>query len=167
MSSVRARVVLLTGEPGSGKTTLGLALSERLRLPFLARDHVRRALWLTSGSLPSRKAATDIFLVTVEAIAKLGVSCIVEYVVRATQPEDLERLLAAADCVVVRTSCSDAVARRVTRDRGDDAREAHNRAVSEAMLVDFPVPVLDVRTDEGYDPPLEHVMAWVTGDSAA
>ena len=46
----RPLVVLLVGEPGSGKTTLGRALSEALHLPFLARDQVRRGLFFTAGA---------------------------------------------------------------------------------------------------------------------
>ena len=46
----RPFVVLLTGEPGSGKTTLGLELSQAMRLPFVSRDQVRGGLFASAGA---------------------------------------------------------------------------------------------------------------------
>jgi hypothetical protein len=40
---------LITGAPGTGKTTLGTELSRALQIPFLARD-VRRGLFFTNGA---------------------------------------------------------------------------------------------------------------------
>jgi hypothetical protein len=37
-------VALLVGEPGSGRSSLGRAMSDALILPLLARDQVRRSL---------------------------------------------------------------------------------------------------------------------------
>ena len=90
----RPRVVLLTGEPGSGKTGLGLELARALHVPFLARDQVRRGLHLTAGgwgdepvAAPTAEEAVEAFLRIIETIVDNDVSCIVEYVVRAAQPE--------------------------------------------------------------------------------
>lgn len=50
------RVVLVTGAPGSGKSTLGAALARAVRVPFLARDDVRGGLFLTAGAWGPRPA---------------------------------------------------------------------------------------------------------------
>ncbi|MGD2166160.1 MAG: AAA family ATPase, partial [Anaerolineae bacterium] len=53
-------VVIVTGPPGAGKTTLGRRLSEELRLPFIGKDDVRacqdagiRSLGLVIDALPA------------------------------------------------------------------------------------------------------------------
>jgi glucokinase len=37
--------VIVTGVPGSGKTTLATALAGRLRVPFFGKDAIKEALW--------------------------------------------------------------------------------------------------------------------------
>ncbi|WP_436795386.1 AAA family ATPase [Actinospongicola halichondriae] len=190
MVTERPTVVLMVGEPGSGKTTLGSALARVLRIPFLARDDVRTGIWFTGGAwgdapgpAPSPEHAVDAFLTLVEQMATLGVSAVVEYVFRASRPQDLDRLIEVADCVVVRTTCGDAAGRRVARDLADrllarrpvldalghdtiesqvEASTARMAAVTEQMRVDFDLPVLDVDTDGGYEPSMDEIVAFVT-----
>lgn len=40
-SGTRPFLVMVTGEPGSGKSSLGRALAARLRVPYLSRDDIR------------------------------------------------------------------------------------------------------------------------------
>ena len=70
---MRPRIVLLTGAPGSGKSTLGRELSSALRIPFIARDDVRGGMAMTAGAwrttlerLPASDTAVDAFLDIVE-----------------------------------------------------------------------------------------------------
>jgi predicted kinase len=172
----RPRVVLLTGEPGSGKTGLGLELARALHVPFLARDQVRRGMYLTIGGwgdepvpAPTAEEAVEAFLRVAETLTGLGISCIVEYVVRVDRPEDLARITTVADCVVVETWCADAPARRAHRDlenpllAGQPADAEQERAermarVTEAMQRSFDLPTLRVCTDSGYVPPLGSII---------
>jgi hypothetical protein len=177
---------LLTGRPGSGKSTLGRELSQRLRLPFLARDDVRGGLLFSAGAwsesverIPSAEEAVELFLRTVEALTEGGASCVVEYVVRANRPADLERLMVAGDCVAIKLHSERAEARMVERNRNDplianqallvaagfDSVEAHTTAaiarmqqVERDMRVHFPFPLLHVDTTDGYVPPLDEVV---------
>jgi predicted kinase len=50
----RPTVILMLGEPGSGKTELGTTLARALRVPFLARDDVRTGLYFTAGAWADR-----------------------------------------------------------------------------------------------------------------
>ncbi|MDP2292628.1 MAG: AAA family ATPase [Actinomycetota bacterium] len=186
----RARVVLITGAPGSGKSTLGAQLAAALRVPFLARDDVRGGLLLTAGAwtgelsrVPSGDEAVDAFLDTVEGLLARGVSCVVEYVVRTQRPEDLERIVAAGDCVVIMTRCDDPMERVVERNLSD--RLIANPAVLSAigaasvaehtealvdrmqqvvhdMRVEFPVPVMHVDTNGESEPDLDAMIAFAT-----
>jgi len=182
-------VVLMLGEPGSGKTELGTRLARTLRVPFLARDDVRTGLYFTTGAWtedpgppPPRDEATATFLTLVEALAGLGVSCVVEYVIRDDRPEDLERITRVAHCVGVRTWCDDAPARQATRERADPLLRrppvlaalgcegidehvaqstAHMAAVTSQMRTSFGFPVLAVGTDDGYDPSLPEIVEFI------
>jgi predicted kinase len=185
------RVALITGEPGSGKSVLGAKLSRALRVPFIARDDVRGGLFLTAGAwtaqpraVPTADEAVEAFLRIVESIVGLGVSCIVEYVLRQGRPDDLRRITDVADCRVLHTRCRDAterVARRNTSDRLLNRRPvldalgyatidqhtsdalARMRSVTDEMRTDFEIPVLHVATDAGYEPGLDVIIDFVVG----
>lgn len=180
---------MITGAPGSGKTTLGTELSRALQIPFLARDDVRRGLFFTAGAwtdrpgrVPTSEESVETFLRMLEITASLGVSCVVEYVLGQDRPVDLQRLTAAGECVVIRTECHGALERFAGRHTGDrlinrqpvldtlgygtvadhtaDAL-TRMRSVAAQMRTDFDLPVLTVRTDDGYDPELEVILAFV------
>src|ERR1035437_9611847 len=44
------RIVVVTGPPASGKTTLALAVSERLGIPLIAKDGIKERLYAAFGS---------------------------------------------------------------------------------------------------------------------
>ena len=190
---VKPRVVLLTGAPGSGKSTLGSELARQLRVPFIARDDVRGGLLFSAGAwadklerFPTGDEAVEIFLTTLEGLLKSGVSCVAEYVVRENRPQDLERITALSDCVVITTKCADSMERVRSRNMKDrliankavlDALglasvEEHTEAVvarmhdvSDEMRHAFPVPLLEVDTSSGYSPSLEDIVAFATSSS--
>jgi predicted kinase len=185
----RPTFVLVLGEPGSGKSRLGRRLARELRIPFLGRDDVRTGLWFTAGAwtdhpgpVPAADDAVEAFLVLAETLARVGVSCVVEYVIREARPQDLDRLTRVANCIGIWTSCSDAPARVAARDRADrlvnrrpvlDALghgsiEEHVVAVSARMAgvtaemqTTFDFPVLRVETDGPYRPDLDQIVEFV------
>jgi len=162
-----------------------------MRVPFIARDDVRGGLFFTVGawsgrpsSVPTAEEAVESFLRIVETTSALGVSCIVEYVVRRGRPDDLQRMAAVGDCRVIYTWCRDALerfARRNGTDRllnrqpvldalgyttiGEHTRDAITRmqSVSGEMRTDFDLPILRVNTDDGYEPALDEIIDFVSG----
>lgn len=188
----RARIVLVTGAPGSGKSTLGAELARSLRIPFVARDDVRGGLFFTDGGwtpnprrVPTSDEAVETLLQMVETTVGLGVSCIVECVVRQGRPHDWARITAAAECVVLLTTCRDAMSRfthramndallnrRVVLDAlGQASIEDHTTAaisrmesVVGDMRTDFDVPMLQVATDQKYQPGLDQIIDFVVSD---
>jgi predicted kinase len=183
---VRPRLVLVTGAPGSGKTTLGRQLGAELRVPFLARDDVRGGLLLTAGAwtdrldhVPTGEDAVDAFLSIVETTLAAGVSCVVEYVVRTDRPGDLDRLAAAGEVVVIVTDAIGTDARLRRRNATDrlvanravldalglssvdehtDAMIERMRTVEHEMRTAFSMPTLRVDTSDGYRPGLDTVV---------
>lgn len=186
----RPRAVLVTGVPGSGKTTLATQLARELRVPFLARDDVRGGLLMTAGAweptlrhVPSGDEAVAVFLRVAELLLESGVSCVLEYVVRADRPADFERLSAIADIVVVEVYSDEPlrrVAQRNDADRlianpavlaatGFDSVAAHTAAVVERMSAvvpqmrtDFGVPTIRVDRSDGVELELDDLIAFVT-----
>jgi hypothetical protein len=180
---------MVTGAPGSGKTTLGLELSRALRLPFLSRDHVRGGMLATAGlwtnevrSPAPREIAVEAFVQLVEGAAGLGISAVIEFVVFRDRVEALERLVAAAGVLVIHAQCEDAAARADRRDLvdpllnrptvlaalGHASVDAFLRAtvdqrdiVRNGMQNEFALPTLTVRTDDGYDPQLPEILDWI------
>jgi predicted kinase len=181
--------VLMLGEPGSGKTCLGTQLAGTFRMPFLARDDVRTGLYVTAGAwtdrpgpAPAADDAVEAFLVLTETMARLGVSCVVEYVVRDRRPQDLNRLTLVANCVGLWTWCDDAPARLAVRDRANhlinrrpvlDALgfrtiEEHVASATSRMAVvtsemreSFDFPLLRVETNDSYEPNPDKIIEFV------
>jgi hypothetical protein len=100
----RPRVVLVTGDPGTGKSTLGRELSQALRVPFLARDDVRGGLFLATGAwsphprrVPTLRGGGGGLPAPGRGHGDPRGQLRREYVVRRRRPAGLARIVAVAD----------------------------------------------------------------------
>ena len=97
--TARPYVVLISGAPGSGKTTLGWELSRRLHVPFISRDDIKTGLHVTHRSDDPHEVwrfaqvAFDTFFAVVGQFVAVGVSVVIEAAFHAEHgPADLDRL---------------------------------------------------------------------------
>lgn len=186
-AATRPLLVMVTGEPGSGKTTLGTTIADTLRLPFLSRDDVRGGQYATAGLWSNqveapvpREEAVEAFVRIIETAAEHNVSMVIEFVVLPDRVAAFTRIQAAADCLVVLCVCAEAHARLEQRVRADPLLnrpevlvalgrpsiddyllDPERALVATTMQTEFALPTLEVRTNRGYDPPLETVVEWI------
>lgn len=181
--------VLVTGAPGSGKTTLSRAVAARLRLPVLARDDIRTGLFFTAGGwtetpseVPSTPESIESFFRLLHASAQQGMSCVVDHVFRRDRPEELDGLTGVARCVVVQTVCASAIDRFAARQRSDPlltrtpvlsalgfstiddavaASVAEMRQLDALLATEFELPTITVDTSDGYKPGLDAIVDFV------
>ncbi len=83
-AGARPLLVIVTGPPGAGKTTLGRRLAERVRLPYISKDGFKETLFETLGwsdrDWSQRLGAASVALLyhVAEALLAAGQSLIVE-----------------------------------------------------------------------------------------
>jgi predicted kinase len=183
---VKPTLVVVSGPPGSGKTTLAHALARAIPCPAICRDELKEGLVHAAGpgfqgerGDPLTQRTLPLFFEVLRVLVAGGVTVVAE---AAFQDErwraglaPLERL---CELRIVRCRVEPAVSFQRAARRASE-RAAHTRAHGDntigkdeatwaAMAAAFediflPAPRLEVDTTDGYDPPLSEVLAFVNG----
>jgi predicted kinase len=175
-------VIVVTGRPGSGKTTLAHALARRIACPALCRDEFKEGYVHTLGGTHASLGPDinlrlyNIFFETVDFIVSKGISAVIEaaFQHKVWEPK-LIHLAEIARVAVVVCTVEPMLARSRFIERGlaDAARERFHGdnavqaaksglelAVGEYDPPHMDLPTLTVDTTDGYKPELDQVVSF-------
>ena len=169
-------LIVVTGRPGAGKTTLTHALARAVRCPAVCRDVIKEGLVCTAGDTGEpgadlQRHATDVFFDTLALLLSRGVTVVAEaafqHRVWAPRLEPL-RALARVRIVVCEVAPELARARKEARGLEDPARarfhpEGLDRATGSYEPPRLDVPTLRVDTSDAYRPAFDTIVEFARG----
>jgi predicted kinase len=170
----RPLLIVVTGQPGSGKTSLTHTLARAIRCPAICRDEIKEGLLNTIGETGKAenditRQVYDLFFETVQLLLSHQVSLVAEaaFQHKVWAPK-LEPLRAIGDIRIVVCAIDPelARARRMARVIADPDRERfHPDRDVPIQNYDAPhldVPTLTVDTSDGYRPAFERIVSFVS-----
>ena len=182
MTTMRPLLMVVTGRPASGKTTLSRILSEQMKCPLIARDEMKEGYINTFRSSHKDIAATaageiyDAFFKTIELLLSNNISIVAEaaFQHKLWYPK-LAPLMDKADiriviCDIAPETAMKRFAERMAADPGREKfhgdseeflKDIDNSLINTYEAPHLPVPVLQVDTSDGYRPAVAEIIGFI------
>jgi predicted kinase len=188
VTNLHPLLIVVTGRPGSGKTTLTHALARAIRCPAICRDEIKEgivnSITATAAAPPIdelQRHANDAFFQTIETLLQHGVTLVAEaafqHKIWAPRLAPVLGMIRSTRLIVCAIDPELARSRHVQRGLADPQRERfHGDQVVQAAregrtlpLISYDPPTLDVPTlvvdtTDGYHPKFEQVVAFASGN---
>ncbi|QGN32157.1 AAA family ATPase [Microlunatus sp. Gsoil 973] len=174
-------LIIVSGQAGSGKTTLAHRLAHRIGCPAICRDEIKEGMVLSHGpgfqaavSDPLTARTYPLFFATLALLLEGGVTVVGEAAFQhPLWSRGLQPLRDLAKLRVVRCRAEDQVMLQRRRDRSATVATRAAHFDSGMLTIDpdwdpihLEVPTLDVDTTDGYAPALEQIVSFATGHRA-
>jgi predicted kinase len=175
-------LIVVSGPPGSGKTTLAHKVAGAIGCPAICRDEIKEGMvhaaprFVPGPGDPLTMRTLDTFFDVLRLLVSRGTTVVAEaaFQDRVWRPA-LESLADLASLRIVRCAvAADAAQARITRRANENPlRKAHEdghrlqdadswrRSHESFIPISLPVPTIDVDTTDGYDPGLPEIVALV------
>jgi predicted kinase len=169
-------LIVITGRPASGKTTLAHIISKEINCPLFSRDAFKEGYINTTG-IPHGEAGNSVdwhiyetFFQTIDLLISKDISIIIEaaFQHKLWQPK-LSALLYKADVRIIICEANSGLTKKRFKERllnNPGRKKLHGDEHGEKLIdtyepVNMDVPTLFVDTTDNYNPGIEKIISFI------